>query len=307
MIDILQRILAGPTANISGQSLEGWLADRPARWRRWGAAIDVAIEGGFAADRLGFAFIAAFDSALRAMVPTLARDGSVAAFCASETGGAHPRAIEARLEQNADGRWRVDGKKRWITGGGLAQTLLVVASTGMDPARRNRLRVARVDANAQGVAIQPMATPFIPEIPHAEVTFCDVAVEELLPGDGYDDFLKPFRTIEDLYVHAGLLGYLMSVARRSAAPQKLLEALALNIVATRALAASDPKAPQVHVALAGLQTDATRLVAEIEPLWSRLDQQERERWQRDQPLLQVAAKAREARRGRAWELLGQQE
>ena len=41
---------------------------------------------------------------------------------------------------------------------------------------------------------------------------------DLLPGDGYDIYLKPFRTIEDIHVHAALIGYLVGVARRLEAP-----------------------------------------------------------------------------------------
>ena len=39
---------------------------------------------------------------------------------------------------------------------------------------------------------------FVPEISHAEVELDRVKVSDadVLPGDGYDDYLKPFRTIE---------------------------------------------------------------------------------------------------------------
>src|SRR5262245_25603109 len=95
-----------------------------------------------------------------------------------------------------------------------AQSLLVVASTG-NVDGKNRLRVVRVPANAAGVRIEPAVAPFVPEIAHARVTLDGVRVSagDLLPGDGYDDYLKPFRTIEDLHVHGALLGYLIGVAR----------------------------------------------------------------------------------------------
>ena len=45
-------------------------------------------------------------------------------------------------------------------------------------------------------------TPFAPEIPHARITLANVTVrdEDVLPGDGYARYLKPFRTIEDTFV-----------------------------------------------------------------------------------------------------------
>ena len=50
------------------------------------------------------------------------------------------------------------------------------------------------------------------EIPHAEVGLDRVRVEAsaVLPGDGYADYVKPFRTIEDAHVHCALLGYLVA-------------------------------------------------------------------------------------------------
>ena len=91
----------------------------------------------------------------------------IAAFIGVST--AHPRAIATKLESDGDG-FTLTGRKKWVTGGPLADLLLVVASTGTDDAGKNRLRLVRVDARAPGVRIEPMPpTPFVPEIPHAQV------------------------------------------------------------------------------------------------------------------------------------------
>src|SRR5690606_7432797 len=119
---------------------------------------------------------------------------------------------------------------------------------------KNRLCAVRVPTTAPGVRITASTAPFVPEIPHAEVTLDRVTIsaEQLLPGDGYDDYLKPFRTIEDVHVHAALLGYLIGVARRIGAPRELVERLLANALAVRAVARADARSPATHVALAGV-------------------------------------------------------
>jgi acyl-CoA dehydrogenase len=258
--------------------------------------VDRALVGGALADRLGYAFAGGYGEALRALVPNL--DG-VAALCITEAGGNHPKAIETKLVA-VDGGYEVSGHKKWATVGSLADSLLVCTTTG-----NHRLRMVRVRAGAPGVTITPSSAPFVPEIPHAEITLERVAVSEgdLLPGDGYDDYVKPFRTIEDLHVHAALLGYLIGVARRRAFPHDAVERLVALAMTTRAPALADSKSPTMHVALAGMFALVAREVAAIEQLWSQSPDDEWQRWQRDRVLLQVASKAREARRDKAWSLL----
>ena len=56
--------------------------------------------------------------------------------------------------------------------------------------------------------------PFVPEISHGTVAFSDVPVDSgsILPGDGYSEYIKPFRTIEDLHVFAAILGFIFRIA-----------------------------------------------------------------------------------------------
>lgn len=292
-------------------ALRAWWDATAPRRDAWEAPFDRALAGGACADRLGFAFAAGYAEALRVLVPALP-PGAITALCATEEGGAHPRAIRTRLEEVAPGRLELTGKKKWATVASEASSLLVVASVG-EEGGKNRLRVVRVRADAPGVRLVASAAPFVPEIPHAEVELAGVAVAEadVLPGDGYDAYLKPFRTIEDLHVHAALAGYLLGVTRRRGLPRELAERVLVLAAAARALAAADPAAAATHAALAGVIDLAQRLVAELEPAWeaaARGDDggdgaAEWARWQRDRGLLRVAGNARAARRARAWEIL----
>src|SRR4029079_2530372 len=96
--------------------------------------------------------------------------------------------------------------------------------------------------------------PFTPEITHDEIELDNVQVrdEDLLPGDGFDLYVRPFRTIEDVHVSAALFAYLIREARHHALPRSLAERLAGLLVGLRALSSEPPSAPEVHIALAGL-------------------------------------------------------
>ena len=255
--------------------------------------IDVALRAAHAADGLGAAFVAGYGAALRTLVPEVMARTSL---CATEEGGAHPRAIQTRL---ADGV--LSGKKRWSTLAMEAQLLLVVASVGTDAEGKNRLRLVRVSPRARGVTITPMPpAPFAPEVGHAEITFDAVSVlpTDVLPGDGYDDYLKPFRTVEDVHVHGALLAWMLGLAERHRWPRELVERLLAAVSGIRTLATAPPLAPETHVALAGAIA-LTRELVERAP-WDSLDADALARWQRDRPLLEVAGKARAARLEAAW-------
>jgi len=295
----LHRVLTAEPAAVA--DLRAWWDATAAERAAWDSPIDRALVGGALADRIGFAFAGGYAAALHTLVPATA--GTLTALCATEQGGAHPRAIRTSLVVDGTG-FRLDGKKLWGTIASDATWLLVVASAG-EEAGKNRLRVVRVPASAPGVRIQVITAPFVPEIPHAAIEFTAVAVpgDAVLPGDGYDDYLKPFRTIEDLHVHAALLGYLIGVVRRHRLGSELVERLCALAAATRTLALADVKAPATHVALAGVLDLVTGVIATLEERWTTAGD-EHTRWQRDRELLQVAGKARAARRERAWQRLG---
>jgi hypothetical protein len=266
---------------------------------------DRAVIGGFSSDRAGYAFVAGYQAAISFLFgdPLTAQLGS---FCATEKGGNQPRAIQAALERTPGG-FVLRGEKIWSSLGTAAGVLYVVASAGVSAAGgRKDLRVVRIAAQQSGVRIEPMPhAPFIPEIGHAHIVFDAVAVadRDVLPGDGYDRYVKAFRTVEDVHVHAALLGYALAVARRNALPQGVTEALCHAVVGTVALARRSPASPETHVALAGALQEHARLLREVEVHWERIGGDEWSRWERDRALLEVAAKVREARRARAWSAL----
>jgi alkylation response protein AidB-like acyl-CoA dehydrogenase len=266
--------------------------------------IDRAALGGLVAASVGWAFACGYQGALARLDPESTRGAQLTALCATEEGGAHPRAIRTTLTRTGDGGHTLSGRKAWVTLGTAAEVLLVVASTGLDAQGLNRLRVARVPTARRGVRVEGAeATPFAPEIGHARVVFEDVAVAdaELLPGDGYDAVLKPFRTIEDAHVMAALVGWGIGVGRASAWEHAFLDEAVGVALLLRTLGAADPSRPETHVALAGAMA-ATRRLLEAAP-WDRADAAVRAAWDRDRALLDVASRARTARLESAWRAL----
>jgi acyl-CoA dehydrogenase len=288
---LLQKLFT-PQNQPTPTEITAWWPWLLGQWRSCDSLFEKAALGGVYADTLGFAFAAGYQAALRALFPTLP-DAALAALCATESSGAHPKAIQCRLSDDR----LLSGHKTFVTLAEHAEVLFVVATTGA------RLVVVQVHASAPGVQITPMPPfPFVPEVTHAEATFTEVALTEaqVLPGDGYDLYLKPFRTIEDIFVHTAALAHLFGVARKYQWPASSVEDILSLLLSLEPLSTMSFTAPETHLALSGVIRSAKRLVVELEPLWERCPEDLKARWQRDQKLLQVAERVRLQRTESAW-------
>ena len=303
---MLEHLLAARVQVPPCESVAAWWPRHRELARAYSLTIDQAIAGGFHADRTGWAFASGYQAALRALFPGLPED-RICALCVTEAEGNSPRAIRSTLRRAGKG-WRLDGAKRWTTLGADGGLFLVAARDADVEGERPALRVARVASDLPGVHVETMApTKFVPEVPHARLRFENVSVTEadLLPGDGYDAYVKPFRTVEDLHVHAAIIAYLVREARRQSWPNAWVERAVGVLHAARALAAEKTSAPATHIALAGVLSCGTTLVTECGNYWqSAAGDPAAERWLRDRELLGVAGSARVQRTSRAWERLG---
>jgi acyl-CoA dehydrogenase len=306
----LEFLLKAATAATECTLVEVWWLRQLALCAQHARPIQAAIAGGFAADRLAWAFCSGYQAALRALIPNLPADALVS-FCVSESGGNHPRAIQTSLLPNPEltGQFVLDGHKRWTTLGPDSSLLLVAARIGgAAQDERVQLKLALVRRDAPGVSLRTMSEiRFIPEVAHAEVHLERVLIDErdLLEGDGYTRYVKPFRTIEDLHVHAAVLAYLLREARRLEWPRAWIARALANLYALCAIAQRDASSPATHIALAGALEIGAALVREAEPWWDAAgDDTASLRWKRDRGLLSVAASARAKRIERAWERIG---
>jgi acyl-CoA dehydrogenase len=294
--DVLRFLLSEPPDFPSLDSVDAWWRRHLAVSPRFPDPADLALASGFRMDRMGFVFASGYHAALRALFPQLPQDQR-GALCATEPGGGHPTAMETKLTPSGEG-WKLDGQKTFVTLGTHAEVLLVVASEGRDEQGRNRLRMVVLDAKRPGVTVEPLPPlGFVPEVPHAALRLVgvDVAPEDVLPGDGYSRYLKPFRTVEDCHVNLAVLGWLVKVGRRCGWPVALREELVATAVMMHALAQEDPTDPAVHVALGGALSQMHRALERCEVAWEGVDVEMRERWQRDRRVLDLASKVRAKR------------
>lgn len=288
------------------ESVDQWWTDFREVRRGWPSPADQALIGGVTADRVGYAFAAGYQAALRRLDPSLPED-RICCLSVTEEGGGHPRAVQATFTPIAgETAYALSGRKKWATLSSAGGVALAVASVGVDSEGRNRLRVARVDLGAAGVTVIPMPpTPFVPEITHCRLEFDAVRVEadEFLAGDGYTDYVRPFRTLEDTHVGCGVLAYLLAVAFRYEWPHDVREELLHAVVGLRSLAAADASSAAIHVALEGFFRVRDDLLKRCEPYWEVVDADVRERWQRDAALTAIAGNVRAQRARTAWEKL----
>ncbi|MBN1882565.1 MAG: acyl-CoA dehydrogenase family protein [Deltaproteobacteria bacterium] len=268
-----------------------------------------ALIGGRVADRVGYAFTAGYISAIHRLVPTIGME-ETAALCVSEEGGAHPRNIKATLTEREtrknDHVFSLSGEKSFVTNADLAEHLVVAASVGETAGGKNDIRIVVVGRSSPGVTITSRdPLPFVPEVVHGRVRFDDVRVPAgaILPGDGYTGYVKPFRTIEDVHVLGGIVGYLANVGMRFRWPKDAIEEILELAASAWSLAGADALDPGVHVALGGLFRRLTSFLEESGEYWEKTDDATRERWKRDRPLLDVAGKARSMRLEAAWKRL----
>lgn len=300
-------LIADPQARPQ-PTVTDWWPQRP-----WASAagtepLAMALLGGFAADRVAWAFASGYQAALRALCPDLPGD-ALAAFCVTEESGNRPRDIRSALTAQPGGGWQLDGAKRWTTLGPSGSLLLIAAALSPQAGdERPQLRLLRVPVPTPGLAITPMpATRFVPEVPHATLRMHNVQLpaEALLPGDGYARYVKPFRTLEDLHVTLAVLAYLLREARARAWPEAFREQLVAVMALLATLAVEDVQAPATHVALAGALQLAHASYAQAQPLWAAAggSDEAAQRWQRDAALFAVAGAARQQRAATAWQRL----
>jgi hypothetical protein len=296
LLDVLSPDDDGPSVQSLSEIWGAYRDMRAACATPFVAAVHVAAR----VDRLGFAFAAGYPAALQHMVPDVSLP---CALCVTEEGGNHPRAIQTTLERAGDG-FVLRGSKSFVTLGDLAADLVIAARAGDKPDGLPDLAVVRIPRGRAGIELTAHPpTPFAPEVPHArlELRGVEVRPEERLPGDGYLDYVKPFRTIEDIHVLGAAIGYLIGLALRIRGPADLIAELSANLVALDAIRVGPPLDPRLHIALHGILRQTKRIPESsgFARLLQSAPSDERARWERDRALLEVASKAREARFERA--------
>ncbi|GAA3912258.1 hypothetical protein [Litoribacillus peritrichatus] len=148
-------------------------------------------------------------------------EGQLASFVVNEKKSPVPKHWQTSLnKQGPDALLELQGAKDFVTADDQIEALLVAANLKMTSLKvtpnenqneqKPECKVALIPCQAKGVQLTEFdGMPVFKDLKKARSVFdrVHVADQGLLPGDGYDLYVKPFRVVEDFYVSASLLGY----------------------------------------------------------------------------------------------------
>ncbi len=250
------------------------------------------------ATSIGQAFSIAYRSALQALLPSL-NPQQWAAMCVTEVKGNHPKQLETYV--TADGV--VTGHKSFVTMGGHAQQLIVVAKTDgsqVNQVDRPTLKAVLLQQSAKGIQIHALDNiKLVPDVPHASMTLDD-AQGVILPGDGHTDYSKRFRYLEDIHVLISFVALILSTSVRYGLPSKITEQCILLTSALVSQKLLDE--PWQHLHLSEAFKNFEMIVLAFEENFEQLPVTFKADWLRDKKLFSLANKARQVRaeKARVW-------
>ncbi|KQN52957.1 acyl-CoA dehydrogenase [Pseudomonas sp. Leaf48] len=252
---------------------------------------ELAVAGGRLMATPGLAFLVGYQAALRMLWPSA--PASLGALCATEQRSLRPADMQTRLTG-----LRLSGRKDFVTAGDAADWLLIAARSE-EPGQEPRLSLALIYPDEPGARVEKLpAIPLMPDISHGRL-FLDNALCELLAGDGWDAYVKPFRTLEDVYVLSAMSAWLFGVGQECDWPQNLQLRLLALLGGCAEASRQAPNNVVGHVLLGGLFAQFDALKAEVNealadgpPQWAAM-------WQRDQAVMDLAAGARSKRLAKA--------
>ncbi|MDR7023278.1 acyl-CoA dehydrogenase family protein [Pseudomonas peli] len=287
--------LLSPQARLPVAGLEEWYASLLERIGH-PAPLQLALLGGRLAATPGLAFLAGYQGALRALWP--AAPWTLGALCVTENRSTRPADMTTRIDALT-----LDGRKDFVTAAEAADWLLVAAreEAGGAPVQ---LALGVVRNGAPGVQIETLpALSLMPDVSHGRLHLQGAQCERLA-GDGWDDYVKPFRTLEDTHVLAALTAWLFGVGQESAWPQALQLRLLGLLAGCAEVARQCPSAAGSHVMLAGLFAQFDSLRPDLDNAFAAGDAHWAQLWQRDKGLLAIAGSARSKRLQKAQAVLG---
>lgn len=252
---------------------------------------ELATVGGRLMATPGLAFLVGYQAALRMLWPSAPQ--SLGAMCATEQRSLRVADMQTRLND-----LRVSGRKDFVTAGDAADWLLVAARSE-ESGETARLSLAVVYPGEPGVRVEKLpAIPLMPDISHGRL-FLNNALCELLAGDGWDAYVKPFRTLEDIYVLSAMTAWLYGVGHDSDWSQALQLRLLALLAGCAEVSRQAPNNPVGHLLLGGLFAQFDGLKAEVNQALAEGPSHWAAMWQRDQAVMDLAAGARGKRLAKA--------
>lgn len=303
---LLHWCLQTPTEVSTMESADSWLRE----WRQLpftsASPMQLAVMGGFQADRPAWVFASGYQAALRAAFAHTTGP-EIFAFCLTEQGGQSARDLRTVYNTAGEGLINLSGAKGWTPLFEHYTAYFVACRPDSASMADAGLRVVRLPADIAGVSFE-VRTPgsFMPELPTARMQLQDVQLDAaaLLPGDGWSDYAKPFGAQEELYVTAAVLAYLLREGRAQQWPSNYLQQLIGALSLLCSLADNEIDSALTQLSLSGATSWARKLFSEANGLWQQSDDEaSAARWFRDKGIQTLWAGSSEKRGSKAWHVL----
>ena len=253
----------------------------------------VALELGLRATTIGQAFALGYRCALQELLPTLPQD-QWAAFCVTEEAGVHPKKLTTTLSSDN----LISGEKSFVSMADKATQLIVIAVAGRN-GDRPLLKAVKVSMPVVGAQVDVMPSMgMMPEVGHGKLTLENVPCE-VLEGDGYLDFNKKFRTIEDAHLLMAFTSLILSKSVRFGLDDSLIDECLVIISSLFSLSFED--APINTLQLSGLYKLFEVLRDKFEIQLSEINAGFKSEWERDSKVFGLSKKTRLVKRNKALE------
>lgn len=260
-----------------------------------------ALIGGFCSQQFSFSFLAGYQAALEAMFPGIADPDRLKALCISEEKGNHPKMIETRLVNNL-----ISGQKTYITAGTAAEQLFVLCKTPEVDEGRPVLKMVILSPTMEGIQVEHFPLPILTEVEHGRMTLNDVIIstKQILTGDGYLTYTKPFRTREDIGVGTAYQAMLLRQAMEYGWEEELRDQLMLSLYNLSKFHDMKPLDPQTHLLLTANEKRFLDLLPSIEEnISTHSPEAFQQDWKTNNKVIAFAKKIKEIRLEKARRVL----
>lgn len=249
------------------------------------------LELGLRSANLSQAFSLGYRCALQRLCPEL-NQKEWAAFCVTEESGAHPK----KLKTTVSAKGVLNGAKSFVSMADRAKQLLIIAVEGYAE-DRPILKAVQVELPVIGLDLTVLPSMgMLPGVAHGKLVLNEVQ-GSILKGDGYLDFNKKFRSIEDAHLLMAFTSLILSKVVRCKLNDNLIDDCMVIITSLLNLEFDDK--PFNVLQLSGLYKSFEFIQAKFEANLLAISLDFKDEWLRDSKVFRLAESIREAKRALA--------
>lgn len=249
------------------------------------------LELGLRSANLSQAFSLGYRCALQRLCPEL-NQKEWAAFCVTEESGAHPK----KLKTTVSAKGVLNGTKSFVSMADRAKQLLIIAVEGYAE-DRPILKAVQVELSVIGLDLTVLPSMgMLPGVAHGKLVLNEVQ-GSILKGDGYLDFNKKFRSIEDAHLLMAFTSLILSKVVRCKLNDSLIDDCMVIITSLLNLEFDDK--PFNVLQLSGLYKSFEFIQAKFEANLLAISLDFKDEWLRDSKVFRLAESIREAKRALA--------